>query len=291
MALENTPVIGLGCQRSGTSVTAHILASPERSGFWHESGIIRMSLLWFRNAISDGPTLASARYNEFIRALNSRSDDHGARVRGLATNAIVEYQTDGRLLEWIETEDGAAFIRQLCFDVLSRGEDVAYWGDKYPEHLFLIPEIYEVFPETKWLFIWREPASVIEALSRKMLTSTRRPIPNWRFSVEDCATQWTTWNRKWIEMRDQLPRENWMEVNFDQMVRDPNPELERVSELIEFDLLADKASKKRAAGLRPPDLEKWRKSEHVDEIEAQLERQDLRDVRAQLTGRRVNISG
>lgn len=280
--LTEVPVIGLGCQRSGTSVTGHILAAPRRSGFRMENGIIRMTMIWFSNALDDGAALAGARFTEFLRALMCRSETHGTRLREASAQAIATYQTDGRLRHWIDTDDGVSFVRQLCFDVLTRGEDVDFWGDKYPEHLFLSRELRRVFPDAKWLFVWREPASVIEALSRKLVQRPDRPVSDWRFSVEDCATQWVRWNRRWLTMRDELPVEKRTELSFDAFVSDPPAALRHLSEFIGFDLVADGASRSRAGTLRPVDLHKWRESEHVAEIEEQLEREDLQAVYTKL---------
>lgn len=284
--MRHTPIIGLGCQRSGTSVTGHILASPAMSGFRMENGIIRMSLIWFSNALDDGTALAASRFTEFLRALMCRSESHGTPLRAAAAQAIASYQTDGRLQHWINTDDGVSFVKQLCFDVLTRGQEVAYWGDKYPEHLFFSDELRRVFPQARWLFVWRQPASVMEALSRKIIPSMRRPVSDWRFSVEDCATQWVAWNRKWLKIRDTLPDDQQLELSFDEFVSDPPAQLRRLSEFIGFDLVADKASMNRARSLRPADLEKWRASERVAEIETQLDRDDVQTVYAELRRQR-----
>ena len=282
MATPSAPIIGLGCQRSGTSVTGHILASPKRSGFRMENGIIRMSMIWFSNALEDGAALAAARFTEFLRALMCRSEDHGTPLRAATSQVIAGYQKDGRLREWIDTDDGAGFVRQLCFDVLTRGEEVDYWGDKYPEHLFFAEPLRQVFPDAKWLFIWREPASVIEALSRKIAANPTRPVSDWRFSVDDCGNQWVNWNRKWLALRDQLPAKSRLEVSFDSLVQDPPAQLARMSSFIGFDLTTDRASMFRASVLRPQELGKWRQSDRVKEIEEQLAREDVQAVYAQL---------
>lgn len=281
--MKDAPVIGLGCQRSGTSATGHILAAPRRSGFQMENGIMRMALMWFGNALEDGTALSAARFTEFLRACLVRGEAHGARLKPAAAEAIGAYTGDGRLQRWIDTDDGIGFVRELCFDVLTRGEEVDYWGDKYPEHLFFTDQLRRVFPRATWVFVWREPASVIEALGRKLLPGGPQPVADWRFTLADCATQWVRWNRRWLDVRDQLPPERRVEVRFDDLVRDPPAQLARISETIGFDLVADRAAMHRAGGLRPDDLEKWRLSERAGEIEEQLARDDVQAVYAQLT--------
>jgi hypothetical protein len=281
--MSDGPIIGLGCQRSGTSVTAHILAAPEASGFHMENGIMRAATIWFGHALHDGAALSAARFAEFLKMLMIRGEAHGARLRGAASRAISSYQKDGRLQGWIDADDGIGFVRQLCYDVLTDGvEDVAYWGDKYPEHLFYADELSEVFPDARWIFVWREPASVIEALSRKIISSKDRPVADWRFSVEDCATQWVKWNRKWLQLRGDMPDGSYCEVSFDALVSDPSSELPRVSSFIGFDLLDDPAANRLAKSLRPGDLDKWRSSPVAGQVQTQLDRDDVRETHAAL---------
>jgi hypothetical protein len=248
-----------------------------------ENGIIRMALIWFKSSLEDGVALSASRFGEFLEIVMVRGKSHGKPLQAAACQAIVEYQTDGRLQAWIDADDGTAFVRQLSFDVLTRGREVAFWGDKYPEYLFFARDLRRVFPNLRWLFIWREPASVIEGLSRK-LGNPSRPVFDWLFSVEDCATRWVEWNRKWLELRRELDHQNFLEVKFDDLVADPAIELGRISEFIGFDLLGDRDAMALAGRLRPTQLNKWRKGKLAAEVEGQLARDDVREVYTELKG-------
>jgi len=278
MTTTESPIIGLGCQRSGTSITGRVLAAPKSSAFHVENGIIRLSLIWFSNAFHDGTALAAARFNEFLRALMVRSEGKGTPLQEAVKEALGRYRSSGRLREWVEADDGVGFVRQLCFDVLTRGveDEAPYWGDKYPEHLFFGRELQTVFPDAKWLFVWREPASVIEALSRKRSAAALRE------TVADCRRQWVGWNEEWLKLREQIPAGKRLEIHFDTFVSDPQAGLAQMSEFVGFDLMSDRKSKRVAGALRPGDLEKWRRSPHADEIAQELEHEDVRRVHAAL---------
>lgn len=264
-------------------MTSRILEKPKRSGFQMENGIVRMALIWFSNALDDGTALSAARFEEFLRALMCRSREHGAPLQAAAAKAIARYQADGRMGQWIADDAGADFVRQLCFDVLTDGKrKVAYWGDKYPEHLFYAEDLHKVFPNAKWLFVWREPGAVIEGLSRKLSSSVKRPVSDWRFCIEDCATQWVRWNRKWLEMRDEIPAHRRMQLSFDEFVVDPPGGLRRLSGFLEYDLESDKQTVAATARLRPSELKKWLSSPAAEEIAAQLDRADVKEVRQRL---------
>lgn len=181
----NRPVIMLGCQRSGTTYLAKVL------------GLHRLKA-------PRGMPL----------------DEQGEKILASFKRTLLRYFNDGRLEAWADKGQKREFLQALSYDTLTLGaSEVAYWGDRYPEYVFQIPELVEMFPEARFVFVIRNPYAVAESLVRH-LNPRDRVAGGMRFTLKDCWDQWCDWNRVWIENHGLIPAENRFVIRYEEFLLD-----------------------------------------------------------------------
>jgi Sulfotransferase family len=136
---------------------------------------------------------------------------------------------------------GGDAIRTV-FGLYAEKRGKARWGDKTPAYLTNIGEIGAALPEARFVHIIRDGRDV--ALSILAMPERDRPMRN-PDSAELVAARW----RKRIgRARDQargLP--HYMELHYEELVRDPEPSLRRVSEFVELEFVPEMLDYHRGA--------------------------------------------
>lgn len=159
--------------------------------------------------------------------------------------------------------------------------------EKTPKNALRIPFFARIFPDARFIFLWREPqgnlGSIMDAW-RSGDWTTYRELEGWegpwsmllppgwqalrgRPLEEIAAYQWECTNRIVLEDLQALPRDRWTSVRYEQLLADPARTMRRLCEFagIRFDA----ALSERVAGAlplarythTPPDPEKWRRHE------------------------------
>jgi Sulfotransferase family/Aspartyl/Asparaginyl beta-hydroxylase len=163
----------------------------------------------------------------------------------------------------------------------------AIFLEKTPKNSLRIPFLKRVFPDARFVFLWREPrgnvASIIEAWrSGRWVTypelagwdgpwSLLLP-PQWRLMrgrplEEIAAWQWDSANRIVLDDLSALPRGDWTAVRYDELVTAPSATVTRLCAFLGIDV--DAALTRRLAEplphsrytLAPPAADKWRAHE------------------------------
>ncbi len=123
--------------------------------------------------------------------------------------------------------------------------------EKTPKNALRVPFLLEVFPDAQFVFLYREPranlGSMMEAWRAKGWI-TYRQLPGWpgpwslllppgyeRFQgrplEEIVAFQWQAANETILGDLANLPRERWTTLRYEDLIRDPKPE---IAKLLEF---------------------------------------------------------
>jgi hypothetical protein len=263
LASADAPVIMLGCQRSGTTLTAQILASHPRSGFGSELGVIRFALIWFRRLCDSPAAFRNLRMVEFLHAFRRTGGENGGpehqRLFANVKQTLAMQIRSGRLETWAANMQVDEFIRALCFESHTRNiEDLSLWGDKYPEFLFHLEELAAVFPEARYLFIHRQPGDVMESLFRHR--NTRRGFTgSLRFTMADCRDQWVSWNRLWQDFKETIPEQRRFELPFEELAREPEAVFVQLEEFLGVSLLDSKDLQALVRRIDADQVEKWRR--------------------------------
>jgi hypothetical protein len=173
----------------------------------------------------------------------------------------------------------AARIRDQIAERLASGRFL----EKTPKNSLRIPFFDRVFPDARYIFLWRDPrqnlSSIMEAW-RSGRYVTYPDLPDWdgpwslllppgwqslrgKPLEEIAAYQWETTNRTVLTDLEALPRERWTAVSYAELRAGPRAAVERLCAFCEIEFDAALAS--RLAGslplsrytLTPPDESKW----------------------------------
>lgn len=165
--------------------------------------------------------------------------------------------------------------------------------EKTPKNSLRIPFLASVFPESTWVYLYRDPREVIGSMmdawtSGRFCTYPNLPgwtgtpwslvlVPGWRDLVgrplaEVVATQWETTTRLLLDDLEALPAARRHVVRYDRVVADPQGELGRVCAAVGlgWDRRVEGGLPLSRYTLTQPSEGKWRK--HAAEIEPQLPR-------------------
>ncbi len=215
------PVFVLGCNRSGTKFLYYTLLSAGGFAVYHEeSAAFTLLGLHFGN-------LASRRNRRqlldayFVSRLFQRT--------GLDPKDIEE-----RVME--DCHNAGDFLR-VVMEAIASKQGVARWAESTPLHLLYLPLIKKVIPDALVVHIIRDGRDVAASLHRLGYV---RPLP-WDHS-RDFLVRALFW--KWLVSRGRRHGRalgaDYMEVHYEDLVRNPRETVARVGKFIEHDLDYDR---------------------------------------------------
>ncbi|HET9437204.1 MAG TPA: sulfotransferase [Gaiellaceae bacterium] len=244
------PILVLGCPRSGTTVLHEALSRSSELRSVHREGHI----LW----------------DEF----------HHPSARGWDSDALAATDVTERERAYVYT----------AIRLWTRG---ARFLDKTPESCLRVPYLDALFPDATFVFLRRRAADTVSSLmegwrARPRFVKYRLPaqltglgelsgnswsfvlVPGWRELLgapleEICARQYVACNEAVLEARAGMDPARWVDVRYEELVRSPADELERLYAAL--DLRFADAARRHAEGLGArtastavtlPRPEKWR---------------------------------
>jgi len=256
------PVVIIGAPRSGTNMLRDVLCSLPRVATWPCDEI---NYIWRHGNVrhpSDELTPAQARpaVTHYIR----RRFDWVARrysartvVEKTCANSLRVPFVDAVLPEakyifihrdgldavgsamkrWKAQLDIPYLMRKARFVPLS---DLPYYGSRY-----LWNRVYRLFSGEARLAFWGPQLNGMDELL------TRHPLD------EVCALQWQRCVDKSFESFAAMPRERWLEVAYEDFVRDPENELARIINFMGLDIPVEQR-REAVAGVRADTIGKGR---------------------------------
>lgn len=182
-------------------------------------------------------------------------------------------------LQTLRTSDGTHHVPQP-------GQQVRLL-EKTPKNILRVPFIRAIFPDAKFIFLYREPreniASIIEAwLSNRWITYKSLPgraqpwslllPPGWQAvsgrAVEDVAVfQWCRAHEVLLNDFSAIPADSVASVSYQQLLTNPQSVIERLLEFCDLPMtsslqqLLTKPLPLSRFTLKPPQADKWRKHE------------------------------
>jgi hypothetical protein len=248
-----------------------IVAAPRSGSTWLYEMLSRSPALWTLGDEGHG-------HVEQIAALDPRRT-------GFVSNRLTEADAgddtaDKLRANYLHTLRGAD--GRLLRDLPVKPDAVRFL-EKTPKNAVRIPFLKQVFPEARFVFLYREPAPNISAImeawrSGRFVTYPELPdwqglpwsmllIPGWRELIgadlaRIAARQWCDTNRLVTDDLAQLSRSDWHATTYEELQRDPETALSKICDFAEipFDarMVQDRLSRYT---LTPPDPSKWRKNE------------------------------
>jgi hypothetical protein len=163
--------------------------------------------------------------------------------------------------------------------------------EKTPKNSLRVPFLARVFPEARFIYLYRDPRQVLSSMIEAWTTGRFRTypklpgwsgtawslllVPGWRELIgrplhEIVAAQWNTATRLLIDDLEALPVERRTIARYDALVAEPSAEVQRLCAAtgLEWDDETGLALHLSKYTVTPPDANKWQR--HAAEIEAVL---------------------
>jgi hypothetical protein len=154
-----------------------------------------------------------------------------------ATSAIVE-ELRGKFAARLRDRDGLPPAAGIGARLL----------EKTPKNALRIPFFLEVFPDARFIFLHREPRANLSSMMQAWRAKgwvTYRQLPGWpgpwslllppgyerlqgRPLEEIVAFQWRAANETILDDLGSVPRDRWTTVRYEDLIREPGPEVERL---------------------------------------------------------------
>jgi len=232
-ARSKAPVFVLGCPRSGTTLLYHMLLSSGNFAVYRaESQVFNLLELRFgvlSHAANRRRLLAAWRETELFRRT------------GLDWNEVSEEVMT-------KCRNGGDFLR-IVMQAMARHQGVERWADCTPEHLLYLPRIKRTIPEALIIHIIRDGRDVALSLEKQ---GWIKPFA-WdrRKTLEVAALYWDWIVRKGRKDGRSLGSD-YIEVRYEELVRDPRTVLPILGAFIGQDLDYEKIERVAIGSVSKP---------------------------------------
>ncbi len=233
------PIFLFSVPRSGSTLLQRMLAC--------NSKISTHSELWFLLPHIDA---IKNQYGKSIYSMNSL---------GRATQSLCKQLPDG--------EDGYfQGLRQLSDHIYTElaGPKAVYILDKTPRYYFIIPEIYRLYPDAKFIFLFRNPLSVAASLVESFF---RGRLGDYRHRVDMFE------GPGYLARGYEQIRSHSFSLCYENLVHEPDVWLKQICEYLEIPFepsmstgfkdvpvgdMGDQFGSRQYSGLATDSVEKWR---------------------------------
>ena len=200
---SETPIFIVGCPRSGTSMLRDLLRSHARLTFPPESYFIP----------------------PFYRAYGDPRD--AAEARRLASRILQLRWVRSRQvpLEPESFADCRSFREVVCrlYEAWARQENKPRWGDKTPHYAAEIPLLAKLFPNAKFIHIYRDGRDVAMSWIRGRFGPC---------NIYTAARLWMWYVNHARRAGAALPCETYLEFSYEQLLQQPRQTMQQVCEFI-----------------------------------------------------------
>jgi hypothetical protein len=230
-------------QRSGTTALASVLnrAFREAGGCFTVNGRLPYAAKpWVTDgAIADG----HLRVDEIIYSLRRRPFYFPEARAWLGRAETALYASARRVANLEVTVSAELELRRIMREAYGH---VELWGDKYNEYLLDLDFLIALYPDAKWLFLYRDPWSV----ARSMGDWRGKP---WNPTEQRaCLEKWAVWNRHWLDFRDRVTADRRFELSYEALGEARS--IGGLSDFLGFDLERHATSLSPIAPLERSDL-------------------------------------
>jgi hypothetical protein len=194
----------IGCPRSGTTYLQKLLATHPKVHTGWESYVFA----WYL-----GPLLR-----------NWREKEHTDAAPG-------EMRRVG-LHSYIRDRDLHQFAKEFIKVVIGNIPNGDVFLEKTPEHTLWIREIVDLLPDARFINIIRDGRDVVASLLAASRTWGQEWSTHYAFSA---ARVWSKYIQRAESGRKLVPKENFLDVRYEDLVRDPASELRSLGAFLQLD--------------------------------------------------------
>ncbi|MGG2016768.1 sulfotransferase [Bacillus sp. S10(2024)] len=222
---DQSPVILLGFQRSGTTALAYAL----NEAFANIGGIFTVNgkLLYYLNRWLTQEDLyyRHFRIDEILYSLK-RKLPGGKGVEIWLNQVENELRKAALAVGDGKHNDTTILGRSLVENSYS---GFTRWGDKYNEYLHHIPQIDKFVPNARYILLYRNPFEIVNSV---LEWDGDRP---WRPTTEMANLEkWANWHTNVLEFFNGISSNRYIVINYNHLCL--SEETERLSEFLELDL-------------------------------------------------------
>lgn len=208
--LNKEPFFIVGCPRSGTTLLQLLINSHPKIAIPPESHIfVRFSKIF--NCYGD----LSKDCNLHLLVKDLLNDYH-----------IRDWDLKISVADFCDQlqEKSLAGIISLIFSLYVRKEGKVRWGDKTPQNMLYLSEIRKVFPDAKFIHLIRDGRDVAVSSNRVFVGPP---------SIYGIAKEWCRYIFTFKEFKNTVDKSKYIEIHYEQLVKDPNNELKKIFEFLE----------------------------------------------------------
>lgn len=215
MSARERPIFVVGCPRSGTTLLQVMLHAHPRIAVPPENRYV-LPAYYRRGEWGDLRAEANRRkLASFVTGPGSRFRDFGLSRRRVRTRIAAAPPTLGSALEIVMREYAAAAGK-------------ARWCDKRPLYIAHVAPLRRMFPDAQFIHLIRDGRATTASLLR---------MPWWQGDFDKALGAWLYAMRAGRRWRRRLPADTWLELRYERLVADPEPELRALCRFLgeEFD--------------------------------------------------------
>jgi hypothetical protein len=226
------PMFVLGCPRSGTTLIGEFLLPSQ----WGNAVETHFITKYAQEALQSD--LANPQVFKSIAAKIIRE-------RPIMQWAI-PWDLDN-LYQTTEPKSYPELVNQIC---LARSRKLGFprWADKTPTFSFHVPLLTKLFPNAKYIFIYRDGRDVANSLLE------RKWGPN---NIWAAAEYWRSCCNALIESEKLIPENSLLSIRYETLLQDPEPILRRLLAFLEYQA-SDEEIEQMASQVRGNNSNKWK---------------------------------
>src|SRR5262249_27120255 len=230
---SKAPVFVLGCGRSGTKLLYHTLLSAGGFAVYHsESNTFNLIVLVFGHLAP--------------RENSRKLLDHSRRSKLFYRSGLAPEEIEPRIIA--ECRNAGDFLR-ILMETIARKQGVERWAECTPLHLLYLPLIKKLFPDALIVHIIRDGRDVAVSLDRIRWIKPFRwdrerkllaPALFWRWIVDKGRRDGSKFSG------------DYLEVHYEELVRNPQETLARIGGFIDHDLDYDRIQQNAQGSMVDP---------------------------------------
>ena len=142
------------------------------------------------------------------------------------------------------------------------------WGNNTPKDLFYVKQIVEYFPDVRFIACTRDVRDFLKSYRDKWRATTKHEVSRIKRLYHPVVTTllWKASMRRVLEMQDNLPPGQVLQVRYETLVSEPRKEVRRICEYLEESYdpgllnidFTNSADQSGAVGIYPDSVGRWR---------------------------------
>lgn len=220
----DAPVFLVGCQRSGTTALAMHLQQHPDLAMTVNGKLLYLLIVWL---LDQGVhcTCGHVRLDEVAFAFARKAPYNLSPQRIQDVQAYLAVGAQRHVVDGLDMHGAIRAILADVYAIVRAG--ARRIGDKYNEYLLQLPAIHSIYPDAKYIFVFRDPVDVAESMLRHFHDRPWAPADAVR-----ALDKWASWNARWLAMRGTIGPARYIELRYEALVAEPAQTCEKLFDFL-----------------------------------------------------------